>query len=56
MKHATLPPFFSTCCAKNSTLSASVLSVPSIANTTDLPEKSGWCTPGAVVPICGFTG
>jgi len=41
MKHATFPPFFSICCAKNSTLSASVLSVPSTVKTTDLPEKSG---------------
>ena len=53
MKHATLPPFFSTCWAKNSTLSASVLSVASIVNTTAFPVKSGWWTPGSVVPKCG---
>ena len=51
IKHATLPPFFVTCCAKYSTRSASDFSVASIVKTTDLPVKSGWCTPGVVVPI-----
>ncbi len=56
IKHATLPPFFMMCWARYSTLCASDFSVASTVKTTDLPVKSGWWTPGVVVPMNGFTG